>query len=227
MIRAFTAVCILILLGGCSSGGTSPVFKAIKGLVFSSGDEGAGAVTNGGGGLTREKITASGLALIRAQLDGEEVTNILTATSLNEGYVTYVSAFQQTITIKGNLVTATRGLGGDLISVAEFAGDPVVNFTPPADWPSQVRRDYRFPGDGPAGIVISVTCETARGQDSQITIVEVTYDVTKMIENCTTKDGTKFTNVYLVDKDGLVWESLQWTGPARGFINIEVLEPLT
>lgn len=226
MIRAFTVVCVLILLGGCSSGGTSPVFSAIKGLVFSSDDEDSGTAS-GGGGLTREKIAASGLALIRAQLVGEEVTNILTATSLNGGYVTYVSAFQQTITTKGNLITATRGLGGDLISVVDFAGDPVTNFTPPANWPSQVRRDYHFPGDGPAGVVISITCDIARGQDSQITIVEVTYDVTRMTESCATDEGTQFDNVYLVDKDGLVWEALQWTGPARGFINIEVLEPLT
>lgn len=225
------SVLAIALLAGCSSGGVNGgiMYRAIKDTLFSGGDdeaEAAATTAEAGGGLTRARIAETGLALIRANIDGEDGTNILSATSLNGTYVTYVSSFQQTISMKGTLVTATRGLGSDLISVANASNDPIANLTPTANWPNGYERSYRFGGDGPAGVVITVQCSLSQQAPMQVTIVEVTYDVTPFIESCQ-GDGVSFNNVHLADKDGQLWQTRQWVGEGLGILNIEVLEPLT
>lgn len=224
MMRKLLVLCVVGSVAACSSGGTSPVFTAIKGVILPSKDEGPTAPPMT---LTRERIVASGLAAVRARIEGEEVSNILSATSLNTPYVTYVSAFRQSITMIGGLVTASRGLGGDMLSVRNDANDPIAILTPVADWPSDFTRDYRFPGVGPEGMLIPVSCKLIKGSASEITIVEVSYEVTEFTEVC---DGqnVSFSNTYYAETEtGQIWQSRQWTGAKRGYLNIEVLEPFT
>ena len=178
-----------------------------------------------GGKLTRAKIEKYGLALIRARIEGENITNLLTGTAVNGKYVTYVSSYRQNVTMFGTLVTGTRGLGGDLLAVRHDDNDPVAFSTPTANWPNTLTRDYRFPGVGPTGAVISVACNITRSAETTITIVEVTYAVTPFTEVCS-GDGVQFTNTYLAAPDtGQIWQSQQWVGVSRGHLNVEVLEP--
>lgn len=223
------SACAVLFLSACSSGGTSPVFNAVKGVILpdrteDSADDAAPAAAPAA--LTRERITESGLAFIRANIDGDSVTNVLTATSLNGTYVTYVSGYKQSISMKASLVTATRGLGSDLLSVTDAPNDPIAHLTPIENWPASYDRSYRFTGDGPAGTVITVQCSLSSQPQMQITIVEVTYDVTPFIESCN-GDGVSFTNIHLADDDGQIWQTRQWVGEGLGILNIEVLEPVT
>ncbi|MEE9453328.1 MAG: YjbF family lipoprotein [Paracoccaceae bacterium] len=225
MIRQSLLFCLALSLGACSSGGTSPVFSAIKGVILPSDEDEKPAKAPAT--ITRARIEQSGLAIIRGRLEGEDITNILSATSLNGTYVTYVSAFKQTVTMNGSLVTATRGLGGDLLAVRNDANDPVAVLTPPKDWPTHLTRDYRFPADGPAGNVVTLDCALTRGGETEITIVELDYTVTAFSEVCSGK-GVNFTNIYLADaKSGQIWQARQWVGEKLGYLNIEVLEPFT
>jgi hypothetical protein len=226
MMRPILALSALSILVACSSSGTSPVVTVIKGVFLPPKAEDI-PVKNAGSTLTREKIEAFGLALIRGRIEGEDISNLLTGTAVNDQYVTYVSSFRQNITMLGGLVTGTRGMGGDLLAVRADVNDPVAHATPTADWPSTLTRDYRFPGVGPAGKTVSVTCNLTRTADTTVTIVEVTYEVTPFTETCT-GDGVEFTNTYLAQPDsGQIWQSLQWIGDKVGYVNIDVLEPYT
>ena len=226
MIRPALALSALSILAACSSSGTSPVVTAIKGVILPPKAEDT-PVTNAGAKLTREKVEAFGLALIRGRIEGEDISNLLTGTAVNGEYVTYVSSFRQNITMLGTLVTGTRGMGGDLLAVRSDANDPVAHATPTADWPSMLTRDYRFPGVGPEGKTVSVTCNLTHAPDTTVTIVEVTYEVTPFTEVCT-GDGVEFTNTYLAQPDtGQIWQSLQWIGDTVGYVNIDVREPYT
>ncbi len=226
MIRNISSIFLCCVLTACSSGGTSPVFSAIKGAVFGSGEE-ESTTPSGSATITREAIENSGLALIRANIDGEDIVNVLTATSLNSGYVTYVSSFRQSVTQLGGLVTGTRGLGGDLLSVGQAANDPIANLTAPAQWPTSLTRAYRFPAFGPSGDVITVNCTLSRQQEMEVTIVEIKHEVVAFTESCS-GDGVSFTNTYLADrKSGQIWQSRQWVGKDVGYLNIETLEPFT
>lgn len=166
-------------------------------------------------------------SLIRGRIEGEDISNLLTGTAVNDQYVTYVSAFRQNITMLGTLITGTRGMGGDLLAVRADANDPVAFATPTANWSTTLTRDYRFPGIGPAGKTVSVVCNLARAADTTVTIVEVTYNVTPFTEACK-GDGVEFTNTYLAQPDtGQIWQTLQWVGDKVGYVNIDVLEPYT
>ncbi len=225
MTRRFVAIFAILALSACSSEGTSPVVSAIKGVILPSKPDEAPA--SGGNPITREMIENNGLAMFRGRLDGEEFSNILSATSLNGNYVTYVSAFRQSVTLLGSLVTGTRGLGRDLLSVRNDPNDPVATLTPPKSWPDNVTREYRFPAVGPEGKVISVSCSLSNQGTSEITIVEVTYDVTSFSEHCS-GDGIEFTNTYMADtKTGQIWRSKQWIGNKEGYLHMDTLEPFT
>jgi len=225
MMRKLLVLGVLATVSACSSGGTGPIFSAIKDVVLPGKEE--AAPTGSATVLTRDRIKASGLAAVRARIEGEEVANVLTATSLNGSYVTYVSAFRQSVTMNGSLVTATRGLGGDLLAVRSDANDPVVVVTPPKDWPTHLTRDYRFPGIGPEGDITHVSCDMVRGGAAKLTIVELVYDVIKFTENCS-GNGVAFSNTYFAEaKSGQIWQTRQWIGDKRGYLNIEVLEPFT
>lgn len=224
MIRALLTLSTLSFLAACSSGGTSPVVSVIKGVISPTKAEDV-AVVSTGSVLTREKIEQFGLALIRGRIEGEEISNLLTGTAVNGQYVTYVSSFRQNITMLGSLVTGTRGMGGDLLAVRADHNDPVAYLTPTANWPASLTRDYRFPGVGPAGQIVSVSCNISRAAGTTVTIVEVTYDVTPFTEVCS-GDGKEFTNTYFAQSNtGQVWQSQQWVGKKVGYVNIDVLEP--
>ncbi len=227
-IGIILSVFSIALLSGCANGGVNGgfLFRAVKDTLFSPDETDTDAAPSNSAPLTRAFIEQTGLALIRANIDGETVTNVLSATSLNGAYVTYVSPFQQSISMKGTLITATRGLGSDLLSVSDDPSDPIANKTPLANWANSFSRSYRFTGDGPVGTVVNVQCSLAAQAPMEITIVEVTYDVTPMIETCRGED-LSFNNIHLVDKDGQIWQTRQWVGEGLGILNIEVLEPLT
>lgn len=224
-MKRLLGLCLIGAVSACSSGGTSPVLTVIKDTILPPKEDAPASVAPST--LTREKIEAYGLALIRARIDNEEISNLLTGTSLNDGYVTYVSSFRQTITMLGGLVTSTRGLGGDLLAVRHDANDPIASLTPVVDWPPTLTRDYRFPATGPAGKVVSVSCELVKGQPLRFTQVEVIYDVTPVTESCI-GNGVAFTNTYMADtSSGQIWQSRQWVGEGIGHLNVEILEPLT
>lgn len=212
------------------------VIKQAMGNVwpFGGGDEVAEATAEAAqtpSQITRAQIEAAGTAMIRARLATEASRSIMSAATDNGGYVSYISRFGQTVTMRGSLVTGSRGLGYDLLSLQPGAPDPVAQARPLAQWPASVARIYYFPGDdGPEGDPLQVTCSYAVGEQRKIEIIEIAYTGTQVEESCagTDVDGTDiaFTNYHFVDsRSGMIWRSMQWLGPQQGFLDIEILEP--
>jgi len=162
--------------------------------------------------------------MIRVKVGESASGSILTARTLNGGYATYSSSSQQTVTLFGALITSHRGIAYDLLSVAHAANDPIAVKTPLEDWPSSVARSYRLVGNGPEGTLLNVTCALRVGPPYPITQVEVTYETRIVQESCT--GDAVFMNLHMVDEDGQIWRSAQWTGPEMNQIEIEILEPL-
>lgn len=220
-----------LALAGCSSGGTGKITSAalqeIRGLL-PGGEAGGDApeAAPAGPRLTRAAVDEAGVAMIRAGLASEQARSILTAFSANGPYVTYVSRFGQTLTLRGSRITGTRGLGFDLLSTVVEAADPLAAPRPLAAWPGEIRRRYVFPGDGPAGRRVEVTCRFEPGERLEITIVEIVH-VGRVVQEFCTGDAS-FTNQHLVDiESGFVWRSRQWMGAGQGLIDLEVIEPVT
>lgn len=158
---------------------------------------------------------------------GEDTKGVmLYARAVNDDFVTYASQLQQTMTLQGSLITASRAIGYDMLSVRTDEGDPVTVPTPPDEWRRSVTRDYRFTGDTPGGRLISVTCRFVKGPDFELELLDKTFDTTIMQSQCA-GDGVRFTNFHMVQPNGQILTSAQWLGPDQGMIEIDILEPYT
>lgn len=229
---AIGALALATALSACSSGGgTSPVVSAIWQKVKPGGRRAAAEAEAEAAArprivVTFEKIKETGLAIIRARV-GEDTNGVmLYARSVNDNYVTFASQLQQTMTLNGSLITASRAIGYDMLSVRTDAGDPVTVATPPLDWPETSTRDYRFTGDTPGGRLISVQCRFIKGPAYELALLDKSFNTTIMRGQCR-GDGVRFTNIHLVQADGQILRSAQWLGPDQGMIEIDILEPYT
>jgi len=148
------------------------------------------------------------------------------AVAKNGPYVTYASALQQQVTLQGAQVTATRGLGTDLMSAWSSSPDPLARPTPPSRWPRQVQRVYELPGEGPQGQVVAYQCSFEAPEPAEMTILQIHYTGYQIGEDCAGPTGP-FENLHFVDREGNVWRTLQWVGPKMELLDLQVLLPFT
>ncbi len=219
-------------LSACSSGGnSSPVLSAIWQKVKPGARREAQAAAAEAAArppivVTFDKIKATGLAIIRARVGDDTKGVMLYGRAVNDNYVTYASQLQQTMTLQGSLITASRAIGYDMLSLRTDAGDPVTVPTPPDEWRATISRDYRFTGDTPGGRLISVICSTRKGPENELELLDKTFSTTIMEVRCA-GDGVRFTNYHMVQADGQILTSAQWLGPDQGMVELDILEPYT
>lgn len=232
MKPAYGAVALVAALAACSSGGqTNPILSAVwqkikPGARRAAAEAEAEAAARPPIVVTFDKIKATGLAIIRARVGEDTKGVMLYGRAVNGGYVTFASQLMQTMTLQGSLITATRAIGYDMLSLRTDAGDPVTVPTPPEDWPRAVTRDYRFTGDTPGGRLISVTCRFSKGPPFRLELLDKSFETTIMQARCA-GDGVRFTNIHMVQADGRILRSAQWLGPDQGMVEIDILEPYT
>lgn len=212
-------------LAGCSNGGVNPIASAVVQEVLPGGR--APAEAPAAAPVTREAITRSDVATLRARLVGDPTPTYLFAASDNGGYVTYASGIRQTLTLRGSWITGSRGLGWDLLSALSSRPDPLVQPIPPAQWPEVVQRSYEFPAFAPQGRIAAFECRFEFGAVEDFVILEVPHRGVLVTEICR-GDAGSFENLHFADVGtGFVWRSLQWLGPQQGLIDLEVVEPYT
>jgi len=215
---------LALLLAGCTDGAVNPIVGAAVREVLPgrAAPEAAAAPA-----LTREAITRADVATIRARLLGDERPTILFAASENGGYVTYASSIRQALTLRGSQITASRGLGYDLLSANSSRPDPLATPIPPGRWPAEVTRSYEFSAFAPRGRVETYRCRFEFGEVREVTILEVRHVGVEVAEICEGPAG-RFENLHLADLEtGFVWRSLQWLGTRQGLVDLEVLLPFT
>ncbi|MEM9430597.1 MAG: hypothetical protein AAGA32_14015, partial [Pseudomonadota bacterium] len=117
---------VALALGACSSEGRGPVTDALVERLEDILPGGQPpAPPRRSAALTRAQVEASGTTMIRGGLTDAEDRTILSGVTVNDGFVTYASRFGQTVTLQGGLITASRGVGYDLLAVLPEADDPV------------------------------------------------------------------------------------------------------
>lgn len=219
----------LILTAGlfvtaCSNNAQVPLYKSVWEQIKDARAEKPEAVKKT---PPRSEIDRVGVAMIQFNLEGEDIWPVMVPASANGPYVTYANQFRQTLTLRESQITATRGLGTDLLSADSSPDDPLKVLTPPEDWPKSVTRVYRFAGQGPEGRLDTYTCALTRGPAAQVTLAGTEFDVVGFAEACEGAAGS-FTNLYAADAtSGRVWQSRQFIGPDIAPIVLDILEPLT
>ena len=162
--------------------------------------------------LTAEQI-AQGLAattapVILAEIEARKAQTLLQDIQRNGPYQTFGNSSRQVIVLRNGMITATRGLGGDLMSSEE---DALLNRVQ-ARASGQSSYDLRFLTPEDVTIIRRYSCYVSYG-DQTVTA------------KCTAADQVSkdFTNTYVVDPDGFIRSSRQWAGETLGYLKIDVL----
>jgi hypothetical protein len=223
-MRRTLALLALGLLAGCGSGENEIVREALTQLGWTRGERAPAAAARP---IRRADIEAADVAAIWARLESDPAPALMYATSMNDGYVTYLSPFRQSLTLRGSQITGTRGLGSDLLSAWSSSPDPLASPMPPASWPAGVERTYEFPAWAARGRIERFTCRFEVGGLSEMVILEVRHQGVEISETCTGPSGS-FENLHFADAaTGFVWRSLQWVGPETDLVDLQILEPYT
>ena len=157
--------------------------------------------------LTRAALNRVKQKLVRVTFTKYNITPVMTQVASRNGFETYLSKAQQTISLRRGVLSHTRGLPFDLLET---------DFRNPAD------KQYRFLIASNDIAELRVSCTRARVGSETIEIVERRYATTVIEESCTS-DVVTFKNKFWTDGSGTVWKSEQWIGPNHGYAVIEKL----
>lgn len=136
----------------------------------------------------------------------------------SHGYVTWTSSTKQSLTFKKGILTATRGLSGDLMS-ANVDG-PASLIT--ARRTGNTQRVNRYLDGEGVTLPITLNCAITRGANETYSAGQITASTVVMHENCTAP-GYSFENKYWVDGSGSVLQSHQWISAELGYAHIRLL----
>ncbi len=161
--------------------------------------------------------TEGPLALLH--LKKTETTTVLRQIETNGPYRTwaaYGSSERRSLTTKAGLITATRGLGFDLMSSDVNGVLPLIS----GRRNGTARRVQRYLNGENIIYEIAADCTVSRGPTQALKIGLNTRNVTEMVARCTTPEH-EFTNTYQVTGDGRIVQARQWLSPAYGYAFIQ------
>lgn len=143
-----------------------------------------------------------------------ETTTVLRQIETNGAYRTwaaYGSSERRSVTTKGGLITATRGLGSDLMSSDVNGVLPLITHRQNGS----AKRVQRYLNGENIIYEIVADCTVARGPAQAFKIGTRSQNATQMTVHCTAPDH-EFTNTYLVSSGGRILQAQQWLSPLYG-----------
>ncbi|QBF34197.1 YjbF family lipoprotein [Thalassococcus sp. S3] len=175
--------------------------------------------------LTRDlinRVPGPVLEVVREQSDGAPSFLSPVARRTDSGVgevVTWTDSATATLTFRSDLLIATRGLGGDILSsevspsIAALSnrsgGGQRIHFVRAED--NKKRR-------------VSFACTVADQGPETLNIVGLVVQTRHIREDCVAPSG-RIVNDYWVDsRGGPIWKSRQWGGPVIGYFNIRRLK---
>lgn len=223
--RAALTVIALAALAACSNETGSATGE--QGAQARAALARVGAMVRGGRGAAQAQppeLTRATLAAVQGPVIQLEILNRPGAKSLmfpgaaNGSAVTWVTGQGQTLTTRGGLLVATRGLGADLMA-ADVGGLA----TALARGGGKYRRDLVFLDGEDQTVTLRPLCVLEAAGPETLTLVQLSYDTIRYEESCIGADGLAFSSVYWA-QGGQLRASQQWAGRILGRLQISVLQ---
>ncbi|WP_165978801.1 YjbF family lipoprotein [Antarcticimicrobium luteum] len=122
-----------------------------------------------------------------------------------------------TISLRGGVLIATRGLGGDLLSSAVRVSDARPGPDGGGAHRQMIRNlDYRE-------TALALSCDLVDLGPETIEIVERRHATRHLQQRCTGGGGRVVNDYWTDPRAGLVWQSRQWAGPHLGYLSLRRL----
>jgi len=221
MMRGWRKLMIAALalgLAGCGAGGNNLLAAAGSGLAKSIlRIGGASSVANPIPTLTRDVFDGVTVPVIAIEIEAQGIGGTAAVIGRNGPVVTWAGADGAGIILRQDVVTATRGLGEDLLS-ADVAG---VIAALGARGPGTLIRTHRYLDGEGREFERRFACTLSPEGAERITVVGVVH-ATRVVGEVCTADGTQFENRYWIGvSDQVIWRSRQWVGPAVGTLIVQ------
>ena len=220
MFRAVTLIAVLVAVAACGNRTDQGAFlKSARSGALKKAGQGSTASPAEVAAAVKASLAATDAPLALVALEGRKATSILTRIEQNGAYETWATPDRRSITMRGGIVTATRGLGNDMMSsslgqsLALISGRKAGTAT----------RAMRFLDGENHTVELVLSCDYARGGGKRLSAGELSnVATTQMTETCAA-GTTQFTNSYLVDGRGRIVHSRQWLSPTSGHMLIQPL----
>jgi hypothetical protein len=137
----------------------------------------------------------------------------------NGPYTTFATGARQTITLHDGYMTATRGMGGDLMSVDIEAVRALIS----GRRAGQATRIMRFLNAEDATYEVVLDCSVTPGETRRVEVGAIVTTATEVTESCTGRRGRQFTNTYMIDPEGRAVASSQWGSDQLSQVDLSVL----
>jgi len=214
MIKQTLIAISILALTACSSknseqgeGGVNSIVKAqMKTMIAARKAAKSGVKPAAAKPFTFADVAKTKAQLIRIEIPKFKSSALAQFVNDNSGYKTYFTAGQQSITLKGSELTATRGFRHDLMARSVGGETRTYKYL---DSLNHLRR-------------FDVTCETTSAGTEDVQVLDKTFRLRKFEEIC--RNETKaFKNIKWVSASGKTRKATQWVGHDVGFIIIEWL----
>lgn len=168
--------------------------------------------------ITRQKVDEAQIPVLFMELQNGQNGTLIPYPGEGVGQ-TWLGADGATITLERGILKATRGMKGDILG----STSSMPSWTAIKNTSKYVRQFYYLSGNNQIDTK-TFSCIIERGKKrSSVNIFDVDFSVQEYREMCT-NDAIKLNNVYLVDKETIVRKSIQYHGPALGYVTIERLD---
>ena len=216
---------LTLALAACSGGdfaGPSPVMDTVK-LAKQSIMPGRAGATGGGAslpqGLSRAALADVEGPLLLAQIERTGAAATLRLARENNGYSTFASPDKMTMTFKDGILSASRGLPGDLLAGETDPTLTALHDRSAASYP----KAMRFIGGDRQIILSRLSCQMQVVGPEPVEILEVTHATTHMAEICADAGGNQLRNDYWIGSDQMIWKSRQFLHPIMGYVAVQRL----
>lgn len=216
--RATIALSLGLMLAACGNGNqdSSNMIKQLPKALASIGKKPQPS------GIAPEQIgkalAASPAPMGLFTLEARQAQFIMFEIERNGAHRTFGSASRQSIAFRGGMMTATRGLGGDLMSSEGAALYALVS----GRRAGSARYDMRFLTPEDKTVTRSFDCSTTVAAEIPVQIGEINAQTRAVVATCKS-DGFSFTDAYAVDKAGRILSARQWLGDALGYVSVQML----
>ncbi|WP_353473523.1 YjbF family lipoprotein [Salipiger sp. H15] len=194
-----------------------PILESAYATIFGGDDKEPAGISEK---AVAQTLAATDLPVIRLRIVERKSEALALQIEQNGEHRTYATAERQAIVLRHGMITGTRGLGGDLMSVEE---DRVLGLVRGRK-AGQAVYVQRFLTPEDVTEEISYHCNVEPDKRVEAAQGKVRTTGTEMVAACTSETGAPFVDYYVVDDGGEIVASRQWLGETTGYITMQQLQ---
>ena len=208
---------ITLYVSSCSSNSSLDRLKTFSEIYFNQNLENPYKV------FTKQELNQIKYPIIEVRTNHILKQALMIPISRRFNYYNYISGSGQALTFNGDAIIKTSGMDLNLISLSLQKESPLKKNIPVSEWPLEENKKYLLLMQSFEAIEYSFKCKFSVHENIDLIIINETYDVSIVKENCTNQNY-KFENIYYVDEKGFIWKSKQFIPSTDRFIDITKLK---